>query len=157
MAETRISEPKLDGDTKVRKVRRDRKDYGEIRYYPGPTKTAIYWTRRRTDQFHRQQASWMVDADTVQAIKLYGVTHVGLLIEDGTKLLTPIATFGAAGQGAGAQLMRSNTYVDPRGHRGAMCWHIPLPLWAQALAPQEVRQEHILAQMHLKRSRIKST
>jgi hypothetical protein len=154
MSETRVSEPKAEGAQKVRKVKRNRKDYGEIRYYPG--KITVYWAKRRTDQYHRVIGGWLVDADTVSAIKLYGVTHVGLKIEDGTQLLTSIATFGTLGLERGAQRMRSNTYVDEWGNRGAICWHIPAALWAHKEPPEEVKHAFMMEAMHLKRGRSKS-
>jgi hypothetical protein len=151
MSETKVGELKAEGAQKVRKVRRNRKNYGEIRYYPG--RITIYWAKRRTDQYHRAIGGWLVDADTISAIKLYGVTHVGLLIEDGTKLLTPIATFGTVGKEQGAQCMRSNTYVDEWGNRGAMCWHIPQALWAHKQPDEDTRHAYMMEQMHIKRGR----
>lgn len=148
MSETRIGEPRQEGPQKVRKVRRNRKDYGELRYYPG--KITVYWTKRSLDQYHRQFGGWLVDADTISAIKLYGVTHVGLLVEDGSKLLTPISTFSP---GTEAVKQRSNTYIDERGNRGAMCWHVPTSLWAVKEPPEDVKSAFLMEQMHIKRGR----
>lgn len=151
MSETKVGEPVLMDGLKVRKVRRNRKNYGEIRYHPD--KVTVYWAKRRTDQFHRLTGSWLIDADTISAVKLYGVTHVGLEIEDGTKMLTRIGTFGPEGVEKGAQRARSNSYVDEWGNRGAMCWHIPTALWAVQEPPEKLKTEFMLAQMHIKRGR----
>lgn len=152
MSETKVSEPKTEGAHKVRKVRRNRKNYGEIRYYPG--KVVVYWAHRRTDQYHRQFGGWLVDADTISAVKLYGVTHVGLIIDDGSKLLTPIGTFTP---GTGAVKQRSNTYVDEWGNRGAMCWHVPTSMWAVKQPAEEVRAAFIMGEIHLKRGRVRKS
>lgn len=152
MSETRVSEPKVEGTHKVRKVRRNRKDYGEIRYYPG--KITVYWAKRRIDQYHRQFGGWLVDADTITAVKLYGVTHVGLIIEDGSKLLTPISTFAP---GTGAVKQRSNTYVDEWGNRGAMCWHVPTALWAVKEPEEQEKVAYIMQEMHIKRGRVRKS
>ena len=154
MAETRVSEAKPEGSIRVRKVTRNRKNYGKIEHHPGPERVAIYWTTRRTDQFHFKEKSWLVEADTISAVKLYGVTHVAILVEDGTKLMTPISTFGPEGLEAGAQRKKSAEYVDPWGHRGAMCWYVPESMWEKTEPEEEDRREALLAQMHLKRSRI---
>jgi hypothetical protein len=151
MSETKVSEPKQEGAHKVRKVRRSRKNYGEIRYYPG--KVTVYWANRRTDQYHRLIGGWLVEADTIAAVKLYGVTHVGLRIEDGTLLLTPISTFSQVGLDKGAQRMRSNTYVDEWGNRGAVCWHIPMALWVKKEPDEDIKHAYMLEQMHIKRGR----
>ena len=150
MSETRVGEPKQDGKEKVRKVRRNRKNYGEIRYYPN--KISVYWANRRTDQYHRRFGGWLIDADTISAVKMYGVTHVGLLIEDGTKLLTSIKTFQP---GTAAVREKSNAYVDEWGNRGAMCWHIPSSLWATIEPSEEIRHAYMLEQMRIKRSRLR--
>lgn len=150
MAETKVSEPKLEAGERVRKVSRNRKSYGEIRAYPeGPV---IYWTKRRTDEFHRQANAWMLECDTISAVKLYGVTHVGLLIEDGTKALIDIAAMSPAGIERGVLRQRSNSYVDPRGVRGAMVWLVPDALWAKKYPPSDERHQAMLRQMRVGRS-----
>jgi len=155
MSETRVSEPKMDGATRVRKVTRNRKNYGQIVYYPG--KISVYWTQRRMDEYHRLTDGWLVEADTIAAVKLYGVTHVGLLVETGEKLLTPVSTFGPTGIVAGAVKKPSNTYVDPWGRRGAMCWHVPKSFWASAAPDLHTQTENLLERMHIKRDRSKKT
>jgi len=151
MSETKVGEPKVEGKQRVRKVRRSRKDYGEIRFYPN--KVVVYWAKRRTDQYHRLIGGWLVEADTIAAVKLYGVTHVGLVIEDGSRVLTRINTFSSVGTAKGAQKTRSNTYVDEWGNRGAICWHVPMTLWAHNEPPEAVKHAFMMEQMHLKRCR----
>jgi hypothetical protein len=151
MSETRVGEPKQVGPSKVRKVSRNRKSYGQIIYYPN--KVAVYWAKRRLDEYHQLAAGWLVEADTMAAVKLYGVTHVGLLIEGGEKLLTRAATFGPAGIEAGVVKRRSNTYVDPWGRRGAMCWHVPKALWVSFAPDLHTQTENLLERMHVKRDR----
>lgn len=151
MAETRVSEPKLVNGIKVRKVTRNRKSYGEIHYHDA---TVIYWTKRRGDELHRLSNSWMVECDTIAAIKLYGVTHVGVIADDGVRFLTAIAVFSPQGIEQGALRQRSNSYIDPFGRRGALCWHIPLALWARSELPEEMRHQTILEQMRIKRGRV---
>lgn len=153
MSDTRVGEAKSDGATRVRKVTRHRKNYGRIVTYPDK-KVTIYWSARRTDQYHNKERSWLIEADTMSAVRLYGVTHVGLEIEDGRKLLTAIFTFGPEGLEKGAQRKKSAEYVDPWGRRGAMCWFIPDALWAVSMPDEETRTAAMLAQMHLKRSRM---
>ena len=153
MADTRVGEAKPDGKTRVRKVTRHRKNYGRIVTYPDK-KVTIYWSARRTDQYHNKERSWLIEADTMSAVRLYGVTHVGLEIEDGRKLLTAVATFGPEGMERGVQRKKSADYVDPWGRRGAMCWFTPDALWAVSMPDEETRTAAMLAQMHLKRSRM---
>lgn len=155
MSETRVSEPKIVGTNKVRKVRRNRKNYGDIIYYPD--KVAVYWSKRTLDQRHRLTEGWLFEADTISAIKLYGVTHVGLEIEDGAKLLGPIALFGPEGIEDGVVRAKSLTYVDPWGRRGAMCWHVPERLMARSEPDEHVMIELLLGRMHIKRDRSSKT
>lgn len=153
MGTTRVSEPKQVGAIKVRKVTRDRKNYGRIEFYP-EKKLGIYWTERRTDQFHQRERSWLFDCDTISAVRQYGVTHVGICVEDSTKLLIRVSAFGPEGMEQGVQRKVSNEYVDPRGRRGALCWYVPADLFAVSLPDDEVRQQAMLALMRLKRERI---
>lgn len=156
MSETRVGEAKPDGAARTRKVTRNRKNYGTIVHYPGPDRVSIYWTQRRTDQFHQKEKSWLVEADTISAVRLYGVTHVGLLIEDGTKLLVRIDAFGPEGLEKGVQRKLSAEYIDPWGRRGAMCWYVPDAMWSRAQPGDDERREAILRQMHVKRSRARA-
>lgn len=157
MSETKVSEPKEDAfKQRFRKVTRDRKKYGEIRYYKA-AKVAVYWTDRRQDQYHRHIGGWMFEEDTISAVKNYGVTHVGVHVEDGTVLLTPISTFSKAGIEKGAVRERSNTYVDQWGRRGAICWHIPDALWARREPPEEIKLAYLREQMHVKRTRVRKS
>lgn len=153
MAETRVGEVKMVDGQRTRKVTRNRKNYGRIVAYPDQ-KIAIYWSARRTDQYHNKERAWLLEADTVSAVRLYGVTHVGLEIEDGRKLLTRIDTFGPTGLEAGVLRKKSADYVDPWGRRGAMCWFVHDAHWAVAVPDDETRTAAMLAQMHLKRSRM---
>lgn len=156
MSETKVSEPKQDGLQRTRKVTRNRKSYGEIRYY-NKGQVAVYWSTRRVDQYHRIETSWTFEANVISAVKNYGVTHVGIRVEDGTVLLTPIAAFSQRGLELGAQRKRSNSYVDPFGNRGALCWFIPLGMWAVREPPDEVKHEFVMREMHIKRSRIRKS
>lgn len=156
MSETKVSEPKQDGNIKVRKVRRNRKNYGEIRYYNKGV-VAVYWSSRRNDQFHRLEQSWLFEADTISAVRNFGITHVGIHVEDGTVLLTRASTFTKEGMELGAQRKRSNTYVDPFGNRGAMCWYIPMPMWSVREPPELIKHEFVMREMHLKRARIRKS
>lgn len=165
MSETRVSEPKVIAGVKTRKVTRNRKNYGTITYETpsaaGGTivgaKVVIYRTARKLDQYHRLTAGWLVEADTISAIKLYGVTHVHIEVENGVKLLMPIEVFGPEGLAQGVVRAKSNTYVDPWGRRGAICWHIPESLMAKAEPDEHVMVENLLARMHIKRDRSRKT
>lgn len=148
------------GECRVRKVTRNRKGYGQIIQHPqviDGRRLTIYWSKRSMDQYHRLTEGWLFEADTISAVKLYGVTHVGLELETGEKLITRIATFGPEGEAAGVEKKRSNTYVDPFGRRGAMCWHIPERLFAKTQLPESVAAENLLSKMHLKRDRSRKT
>jgi hypothetical protein len=156
MSETKVGDAKVDGLTRVRKVRRNRKDYGEIRHYPG--KVTVYWTKRRLDEYHRLTLGWLIEVDTVAAVKLYSVTHIGLLVEGGAKLLLPITALSFDALKAGSvERKLSNTYVDPWGRRGATCWHIPERLFAKVEPDLHEQTENMLTRMHVKRDRSKKT
>jgi hypothetical protein len=160
MSETRVSEPKVVAGLKTRKVSRNRKNYGVITYEaPSASgdKIVIYKTTRKLDQYHRLTVGWLVEADTISAIKLYGVTHVLIEVENGVKLLMPIEVFGPEGLAQGVVRAKSNTYVDPWGRRGAICWHIPESLMAKAEPDEYVMVENLLARMHIKRDRSRKT
>lgn len=157
MSETRVGEPKpLGPDAKLRKVTRNRKNYGQIVQHGqlvDGRKLTIYWSKRSMDQYHRLTEGWLFEADTISAIKLYGVTHVGLELETGEKLLTRIAIFGPEGEEQGVEKKRSNTYVDPWGRRGALCWHVPERLFAKTELTEEEASTALAAKMHVKRDR----
>lgn len=146
MSEVRVSEPSRDGNITVRKVRRNRKGNGKIVTYPN--KISVYWIERRTDTFHRATRSWLFDTDTISAVRIYGVTHIGIYVEDGSTWLTRVANFGLEGQEHGVLRARSNTYVDERGNRGALCWHVPETLWAR-LEPSEAMKHAFMSEERL--------
>ncbi len=153
MSEVRVSEPVRDGKVTVRKVRRNRKNNGRIVAYPN--KVSVYWTERRTDTFHRATRSWLFDTDTISTVRMYGITHVGIYVEDGSIWLTKIAQFGNEGLERGVVRARSNAYVDERGNRGAMCWHVPESLWSRIEPSEEVRHAYMSEERLIKRKREK--
>jgi hypothetical protein len=47
----------------------------------------IAWIFRRTDQLFVSDKTWAVETSTLEALSPYGVSHIGILVEDGEKLL----------------------------------------------------------------------
>lgn len=152
MAHTKVYDPIVQDGRKVRRVKRDRRDYGHITYYDDK-KAVIYWVTRRTDQFLHRERSWMFEADAITAIRVYGVTHVGVKSEDGTTYLTPISTFSETNASLGVLKQRTTEYVDPKGRRGAVCWLIPVHMWLAKLPDGWDKSVAILSRVHMGRVR----
>lgn len=146
---TKVSDPKPCGLYTSRVVKRDRKFYGEIRSYRGG-RLNIYWAHRRTDEYFRVDESWAIDVDTVTTVKAYGVTHIGVLVEDGTRLLAPIAIFGPAGKAQGVTCRNYSKHVGAKGKLGALQWYVPERLFVVHRPPEDRREETLLERMAIK-------
>lgn len=148
---TTVSDPKpsADGKCSVRVVKRNRRRYGEIRCYRnGATRLNVYWLPRRTDDYQRTTEAWAVDVESVEAVRPYGVTHVGLEVEDGTRLLTAIGVFGFAGKEQGVIVKKHRV-----GNRGEHRWHVPERLWSVRRPPEDQREEALLERMRIRGKR----
>jgi hypothetical protein len=141
---TKVGEPKRAGTHTVRMVRRHRRKAGEIHSFKG-LRLNIYWMPRRTDEYIRADESWAIPAETISAIRAYGVTHVGMLIEDGTRMLIHMDAFGQAGKDKGV------TYKSHGKHpfTGGMHWHIPERLFAVKRPPEDMREESLTERMRI--------
>jgi hypothetical protein len=89
-----IGEPKpgKGGSKSLRPVRRYRKRVAELHYYDRQDKSgrsvSICWVRCTTAEFNEAKQGWRIPGDIVNAVRNYSPTHLGLIVEDGTKLLT---------------------------------------------------------------------
>lgn len=150
----RVSEPKpaKDGNGTVRQVRQNRRKIGELRTYKLPTgrRLNIFHSPRRTDQRLHERQAWTVDVDTVSALRNYGLTHVLLTVEDGTKLLAPAALFGPEGLSLGVEKRVQSTPGRPLPTQ----YVVPDALWQISLPPDEQRSESMLQQVRIKRGRL---
>jgi hypothetical protein len=140
---TKVGEPKPDagGHWTTRLVKRDRRLVGEIRSYRA-RKLTIYWAHRSTGDFQRVDESWMIEADTLSVVRAYGISHVGVLVEDGTRLLAPIALFGPAGIEGGVKIQKATLSHPQR-------WRIPERLWSVRKPPEDLRAEALIGRMHI--------
>ncbi|QFZ84530.1 hypothetical protein GFK26_18040 [Variovorax paradoxus] len=150
----RISEPKpaKDGNGTVRQVRQNRRKIGELRTYKLATgkRLNIFHAPRRTDQRLHDRQAWTVDVDTVSALRNYGLTHVLLMVEDGTKLLAPATLFGPEGLARGVEKRVQTTPGRPLPTQ----YVVPDALWHISLPPPEQRSEEMLKQVRIKRGRL---
>jgi hypothetical protein len=105
----KVGEPKPSADKtySTRKVRRYRKKVADIQSYMG-RRLSVLWVYLDTGAYNHQVERWRVPGDIVYAARNYGVTHVGLVIEDGTKMLAPVTTFQHWTAPPGVSLERSN-------------------------------------------------
>lgn len=150
MAETKVGEPKPDpsGLWTSRTVKRNRCFYGEIRSYKR-RRINVYWAHRRTDEFFFADQSWAVDVDTINAIKAFGVSHVGILVEDGTKLLARIELFGPLGKEKGVQVRNYSNHKGAKGKLGALQYYVPEALFAIKRPPLDERELALIERMRL--------
>lgn len=149
----RVSEPKpaKDGNGTVRQVRQNRRKIGELRTYKLAGKRLnIFQSPRRTDQRLHERQAWTVDVDTVSALRNYGLSHVLLLVEDGTKLLAPATLFGPDGLARGVEKRVQSTPGRPLPTQ----YVVPDALWHISLPPVEQRSEEMLKQVRIKRGRL---
>lgn len=156
MATTRIGEPKPDpmGMWTSRRVTRDRKFYGWIRSYKGG-RLNVYWAQRRTDEFFFADQTWAVDVDTVNELRKYAVTHIGIEVEDGTKLLAPITLFSTSedSKAKGVVIRNYEKHKGAKGRLGALQFYVPEKLFAIKRPPAEVREVAMVGRMHLAKTR----
>jgi hypothetical protein len=151
---TKVSEPKpsKDGPWTTRVVKRDRKFYGELRSY-NRGRLNVYWAHRRTDEYFRADESWAIDVDTINVLKAYRVTHVGILVEDGTKLLAPIELFGPDGKLRGVTVRNYSKHVGAKGKTGELQWYVPEKLFVMRRPPEDLREETLIERMHIAKGR----
>lgn len=142
-----ISEEKLLPEGGIRQVKRrfgrGLRKVGYIerqRVEPGQSRRSVFWTSRKTDEKLVADQAWSVPVTTIEEIRNYGVTHVGLRVEDGSELLAGMDLFGPAGLERGVQ----------RRKVGELQWVIPEGLFQVTLPPQEVRQQTLLEVMQIK-------
>lgn len=151
---TKVGElkPHPSGLWATRAVKRQRKFYGEIRSYKR-VKMSVYFAHRRTDEEFRELEAWAFDVETISAIKCYGVTHVGVLVEDGRRYLLPIELVGPAGKDMGVVVLDYSKTVGtaPRakGKLGARQYYVPMRLFVSVIPPIEEREESLIERMHL--------
>ena len=84
--------PGKDKSYSVRKVRRYRKKVADIQSYLAK-RLSVLWVYLETGAYNHALERWRVPGDVVYAARNYGITHVGLVIEDGTRMLAPVTTF----------------------------------------------------------------
>jgi hypothetical protein len=140
---TKVGEPAPDitGQWNVRVVKRDRKRAGEI-YAHKKQRLSIYWAKRRTDEYLRADESWAIEAEVLNAVRAYAITHVGIQVEDGTRLLVPVSLFSAAGKERGVTL-QNPTRTSPQR------WRVPERLWAIHRPHDDLRDEALIERMHI--------
>jgi hypothetical protein len=147
-----ISEEKPAPDGGVRQVKRrfgrGMRKYGEIhrqRTAPGQPRRSVYWAPRKTDDKLVADQAWTVPTATVDELRNYGVTHIGLVVEDGTLLLAPFDLFGRAGLEQGVTKRRIKEEL----------WIVPEALFEVARPAAEVREATMLDVMQIKGNRAK--
>jgi hypothetical protein len=153
---------KIDYEAKVgpgytyKRVRFKRKNYGEIRTYDRDGKKLnIYWAKRKTDEKFHADESWAVDVDTVAALRPYNIAFIGILVEDGTKLLAPASLFSHSPESKdkGVVIRNYSKHIGAKGKLGALQYYVPERLFAIAKPPEEERVATLTKRMHISKTR----
>lgn len=145
------AKPHKDGLSTFRTVKRgygrSRRKYGEIHSYykrPHGKPLTIFWAFRRTDQLFVSDNTWAIELATLEALSPYAVSMIGLIVEDGQRLLIRkedltnkerreakgivIRDFvGHRGQAPGAE-----------GKSGARQYHVPVSAFSRYVPPEDV-------------------
>jgi hypothetical protein len=144
-----ISEPKSIDGRNVRKVRKRRKVVGELKFLSPhkdkvPRNMAVLDLKVPTEAWREEVQSWRVDADVVQEAKLYGLTHVRLIVEDGRELITMAGNFHP-------DHARIVSTRPPEPWMAAeRRWLVPVECWVVTkMPPVEVREVRLVDRMKI--------
>ena len=156
--------PHPSGVSDFRKVHRGfgrtRTFCGEIHSYHkrvGGQKVTVYWAHRRTDQLFHSGQLWAIELATVQALAPYGVTMIGIEVEDGEKLLIRKADLidperrAAKGIEVRAYALRAAPGETPKP--GSPQYFIPVDAFVRKLADKYASDKAKLKTMAMKKGR----
>lgn len=134
----------------VRKVRKHRRVVGQIKAMPKGAFTAtaekaavVLILKVSTAAWRQEQKAWSVDVDIVQQAKMYGVTHVCLMVEDGTEALTRISSFQQDVASIEVNRPRQPWMAAERR------WIVPASVWGVKAPPREVRERMLIKRMRI--------
>lgn len=157
------SKPHKDGLSNFRTVKRgfgrSRRKYGEIHsYYKRPygKPLTVFWAFRRTDQLFVSDNTWAIETATLEALSPYAVTHIGLIVEDGQRLLIrkDDLTNKERREAKGIQLVNwvghKGNAPGAEGKSGQRQYHVPVAAWARIVPPQDVSDEAKLKLIRIK-------
>lgn len=144
-----IGEAKSVDGRSVRKVRKRRKVIGELKFLSPhkdkvPRNMAVLDLKVPTESWREDVQAWRVDADVVQEAKLYGLTHVRLVVEDGRELITMAANFHT-------DHSRVVSTKPPEPWMAAeRRWLVPADRWVIVkMPPEEVREVRLVDRMRI--------
>jgi len=140
----------------ARKVVFGRDRRGELRKYKtklGGRPLIVYFAERRPDELFRADTSWAIDVSTVTWLKMWGVTHIGVAVTDGTKMLLPASIFDARPLLDGVQIRnystRTGTAPGAKGKPGALQFYVEERVWSLHRPPVEERAETLAEAMRI--------
>lgn len=153
--------PSKCGNYTLRPLKRRSRIYGHIWQPLKPTGRLVYWAVRRDDQRFFKDNSWAIDKETIDLLRTELVTHVGILLADGTSYLTEMKTFGSWGRANGVVDRDYSTHVGKaegaKGQLGANQWYVPMELWEKSEPPEEERVKAIAKKMRIGRPKATRT
>lgn len=123
----------------MRKVRRYRKRVAEIHSYKG-VRRSILWVYATTADYKRATERWRVPNDIVSVARNFGLTHVGLSVEDGTLMLTSIAT---------CSWNHPPEVIKEMSNGGCCAYLVPEQLFAIRKPPEDNREEALIKRMKI--------
>jgi hypothetical protein len=130
-------------------VRKRRKVIGQLQFFfPArhavPRNMAVLDLKVTTAAWREDLQAWRIDADVVQEAKMYGLTHVRLLVEDGRELITKVSNFHPDF----AQIV--STKPSEAWMAAERRWLLPTALWTVTkMPPEEVREVRLVDRMKI--------
>lgn len=146
--------PKDFGTYTAQRVVFGRERRGELRRYKTGTRPVVYFAHRRPDEVFRADTSWAIDVSTVTWLRMWGTTHIGVLVTDGTKMLLPVRYFDTSKPlERGIHILDYSTKTGKApgaaGKKGALQFYVPETAWALHRPTVEERTETLLEAMHV--------
>lgn len=140
----------------VRRVVFGRDRRGELRKYKakvGGKPLIVYFADRRPDELFRADTSWAIDVSTVTWLKMWGCTHIGVSVTDGTKMLLPAQTFSLKPLPPGIEIRNYSTRTGAapgaKGKVGALQFYVQEKVWSLHRPPVEERAETLAEAMRV--------
>jgi hypothetical protein len=131
---------------------------GELRKYKvtrGGRPLVVYFAHRRPDELFRADTSWAIDISTVTWLKMYGVTHIGVLVTDGTAMLLEAVVFDnkVLREKLGIEVrnygMKPGTAPGAKGKPGALQYYVPEKSWSMRRPTIEEKTETLAEAMRI--------
>jgi len=128
------------GNYSLRRVTKNRKLFGEIRYYPNGDK--IYWAIRKPEEIFLELNAWAIDRETIAVLKCYAIKKIGVAVSNGDRYLTGIEKFSECPPDGESVPRDYSKHIGRSGKFGAAQWYLPIPHWRVEYASHETKKAY---------------